>query len=110
RDPGRAEALHFIGYMAYLAGGLDDALALIGRAIEAETEIAAYRNDRGLVLWALGRPMDAAGELRRGLALRPGFAEAWLNLGNAARNLEHLDAALGFYRRTLALDARRVEA
>jgi lipoprotein NlpI len=58
----------------------------------------------------LGRWDDARASFACALTIRPDFANAHNNLGNAFRGLNHLDKALASYDRALAINPRYAEA
>ena len=54
--PAHAASLHGRGVIAHQSGRSDVAVELIGRAVAAEPNIAAFRANLGAALRALGRP------------------------------------------------------
>ncbi len=101
-------------------------LALLQRALgRYEAALLSYQQalDRGVsapeevhlnrgVIYAdfLLRPDEAEAELRRALALNPGYAPALLNLGNLAEDRGDRDGARQLYEQALARDSRCWEA
>lgn len=65
---------------------------------------------RGTACNALARPLEARESLMRAVALDPGLAPAWVNLGNAHVDLDDLQAAETHCRAALALDPSLPEA
>ena len=117
----QADRLHEEGLAFLRTGRLDEALDRIGRAIDlaAETELPAQKtapsaqqtalsalktalsaqqtarlhNSFGAVLVELGQSEAAASSFRTALALAPGEAPAWSNLGSVATSMAaHLRA------------------
>ena len=83
-DPGQADALHFLGLIAYQTGRHAAAIDLIGQAIALRNDIPAYYNNLGNALQDHGKPADAvAPSTRQALALKPDYPQAHNNLGNA---------------------------
>src|ERR1700693_4861363 len=54
-DPRHADALHLLGLIAYQTGHHSIAVALIGRAIESNPDVAAFYSHLGLALQSIGR-------------------------------------------------------
>jgi Flp pilus assembly protein TadD len=84
-------------------------------AVIAETAIdpshsAEIHFLRGTAFSALSRPEEARDSLTIATTLDPGFAPAWVNLGNAFADLDQLPAAEIHCRRALALDPSLIEA
>jgi cytochrome c-type biogenesis protein CcmH/NrfG len=64
----------------------------------------------GTALNALSRPVEARDALARSVALGPGFAPAWVNLGNALMDLDDLQGAEHHCRQALTIDPALIEA
>ncbi len=62
---------------------------------------AAEHNDLGVAYEVAGDPQSAAREYRRALAREPGFARAWVNLGNLHAGRRRWALAERCYRRAL---------
>ena len=54
----------------------------------------------------LGKLEEAVAIYRKALAIKPDYAEAHNNLGNALKELGRLDEAVASYRKALAMQAR----
>ena len=65
---------------------------------------------RGTALNALRRPLEARATLGRAVELMPGFAPAWLNLGNALMDLDDHAGAEHHCRQALTVDPSLIEA
>jgi SAM-dependent methyltransferase/Flp pilus assembly protein TadD len=84
-EPQHVHALHLSGALAHATGRNEEAVALIGRAIALNGEVADFHYNLGLALWALDRREEACRHWTRAVRLNPNFAQARLNLGNALR-------------------------
>jgi tetratricopeptide (TPR) repeat protein len=109
-EPEHADCLHLLGMVAFQRGDRVGAAELIGRAIAAKGDAAAYHSNLGNVLQAQDKLAQAAASYRRALDLRPELAEAWLNLGNVLKAQAEVDASMEAYRRALALRPELAEA
>ncbi|HEY3846056.1 MAG TPA: tetratricopeptide repeat protein, partial [Acetobacteraceae bacterium] len=76
--PAQADALHVLGALAYGAGDVAAAAALLSRTPER----ADILSDLGVMQRAQGNPAAAEQTLRRALALDPGLVPALGNLSN----------------------------
>ncbi|MGD9903223.1 MAG: tetratricopeptide repeat protein [Vicinamibacterales bacterium] len=103
RDPLHANALNYLGYMLADRGQrLDEALALVDRALAAEPGNPAFLDSRGWALFKLGRPADAEEPLRRAATALRGssviqshYADVLAALDKPAEAAAALDLALG---------------
>jgi protein O-GlcNAc transferase len=78
---------------------LDQAIRLFGRKADA-----AYPHYLRAKLYSEDRdPAKAAAELQQAVELRPDYAEAWSDLGDARKNLADSKGALTAFRRAVAL-------
>jgi Flp pilus assembly protein TadD len=106
-DPQFAQARENLGLMLLQAGDLAGAAQQLDIAITllGETEAAAYtRYLRARVHTASGEVKQAATELQRAVALRPEFAEAWSDLGQARVSLADDAGALTALRRAVEIN------
>ena len=101
-DPGHADSLHLLGVIAAQCGHLDAAVDLIGHAVAARGDIAAYHVNLGLAEQGRGRAEAAEACYRRALALEPGNADAHNNLGILLQNRGEPGAAAEAFERCLA--------
>jgi len=100
--PDHPDVLHLLGVLCGQQGRDDDALALIGRAIEAMPGVAAFHDNLGNVLMQQKRWPDAAASFERALEIAPDDAEAAFSLGLALTKLARLEDAAGAFRRAIA--------
>src|SRR6202034_2802268 len=78
-----ANAAFHAGYEAANAGDLEKARRSFAEVVRLEPKIPEGHAALGSVLLSLGRPSEAAAELKRGLALEPGDASMKMNLALA---------------------------
>src|SRR5690242_16367707 len=109
-EPYNAEALHMLGVIAYQAGNLEAALDLIGQSIDCSPGEAAYFNNLGEVLRAIGEPREAIIALRQAVALKGGIGAATAadsdllgNLGAALLDTDEITDAEAILRRAVKL-------
>jgi tetratricopeptide (TPR) repeat protein len=81
QNPDHPDALHLLGVIAHQCGHDARALALIGRAIRINSDVAAYHFNLADVQRALGALRDAAESYQNALAVSPDYPEAHHNLG-----------------------------
>jgi tetratricopeptide (TPR) repeat protein len=130
QNPNQIEAVHLLGILAGQTGHVDAAIALFGRAIQANPDFAEAHFNLGNALAQKGE-MDAHADLhgvsadktqiervapslqtalngavaafQRAIELKPGFAKAYINLGNALLGLGEFDRAIAAYREAIQL-------
>ncbi len=78
--PEHAGCLHIRGSIALQLGRPDVAAEMIGKAIASRDDIAAYHDDLGIALHALGRTGEAIAHHRRAIHLEPDSARSYNNL------------------------------
>jgi len=91
-------------------GELEAAAAGYAAVLARAPAQPAILNNLGLVRRAQGRAAEAVSLWRQALAVDPRFADAHVNLANAAFEAAHLDEARAHYEAALADDARNVPA
>ena len=96
-------ALHLSGTVALQRGDRQDAIRLIGDAVNVAPGLAAAHCDLGYALTEDGQLDRAEAHLHKALALKPDFPEALVNLGNVERLTVRLAAAEASYRKALGL-------
>jgi len=82
RQPRNAEAHYVLALSAMFQNSHAQALPHVDKAIGLDATDAQYPFVRALCLAGTGRVEEAVESYRRALGLRPGFFEAWANLGN----------------------------
>ena len=88
REPGNFAALHLLGFIAYQTNDAARAAELIGAALEINPYDAMAQNTYSAALVHLKRYGDAVQSAERAVALKPDFAGAYNNLGNAFTGLK----------------------
>jgi len=78
---------------AHQCGELAAAVSLYDRILALKSDLPEVHCNRGIALYGLGRPADAAAAHRQASALNPNYAEAHNNLGIALSELGRLDEA-----------------
>ena len=103
RDAGHADAMHYLGMIAYQQGRIGEARKRVGKAAETQPRNPAILANLGLVLFAADRLEEAAESLSAALALGPRQAEAWHTFGLVRQRQGQARAAINCQRQTLAL-------
>jgi tetratricopeptide (TPR) repeat protein len=93
-----------------LLGRRDEALRCIERLLASDARQPQIHNLLGLVLADLHRPREALQAYSRSLELRPDFAEALINRGNAFLMLNELENAGADFDAALALAPQQAQA
>jgi predicted O-linked N-acetylglucosamine transferase (SPINDLY family) len=129
-EPAHADAWHLLGVIAHSRGEHAVAVERIGQAIACVPSTAAYHNNLGLALNAMGRRDEAIGAhinlglalVQRGelaeaedcyheaLRLAPQAGEAWSNLGDLQRRQGNFEEAVTCCRRAVRYNPRLAEA
>src|SRR5687768_5746716 len=63
-NPRDADAVHLLGMLCHQTDRRDEAIALVGRAVELAPDVAHFRSNFAGVLGSSGRPLDALPHLR----------------------------------------------
>ena len=108
-DPDQFIALHMLGSLESDAKNYQQAEIMLSRAVAVDPQSADAHMSRGIALNKLRRHDEARESYRRALALRPNYALALSNLGNASVTL-NLQEALACYDKALAIDGNLAEA
>jgi predicted O-linked N-acetylglucosamine transferase (SPINDLY family) len=102
QQPRQADALHYLGLIAYRARRYDMAADLIGQAVSEAPDSAPAHVNLGNALLMQRRAREAEAAFRRALALDPREADAAFNLGNLLRGERQPAAAEAAYAEALA--------
>jgi len=86
-------------------GDAASALAALDRALDRDSTLAVAHTRRVLALGALGRWEEAEAAARRAIALAPGNAESWANLGDALARQGKMEEAVATSRHAVLLDS-----
>ncbi len=109
-DPDQADALHYLGLLAYRVGQLDKAIDLLSKAVRKDAKNSLYHFNLGVVFQKGGRLGEAVESYRRAVTINPNHVEAQSNLGNALKEQRKLDQAVASYKKALSLNPNYVEA
>lgn len=82
---------------------IEPAAELMKQVVALDPRNPVYLNDLAILHAAKREPVEAEAWYRRAIALRPGFAAAHLNLGNALRDQGRWDEAVEAYRQAAQL-------
>lgn len=108
-DPNQFIALHMLGSLESDAKNYQQAEIILSRAVAVDPQSADAHMSRGVALNKLRRHDEARESYRTALALRPNYALALSNLGNASVTF-NLQEALACYDKALAIDGNLAEA
>jgi tetratricopeptide (TPR) repeat protein len=111
RDPLHAPALNYLGYMLADRGErLDEAIALIGRALEADPYNGSYLDSLGWAWFKKGDAARARDSLQKAADQLPRNSVVQDHLGDALMALGDRAGALAAWERALAGDLDEVDA
>lgn len=102
-EPEHADALHFLGVLAYQNGEGSRAVELIRKAIARSGEVGSYHNNLGNVLEAGGDLEGALVSYREAMRLEPEDADTHFNTGIVLQKLGRVSEAEASYREALGL-------
>jgi tetratricopeptide (TPR) repeat protein len=108
--PGQADASYLLGLMAYTFGNLDLAIVHVREACRSPRAPAVYLSDLAEMCRQRGLLAEGEEAGRRAVALAPGFAPAWNNLGIVLQEMLKLDESRVCLERALALEPNNAEA
>jgi Flp pilus assembly protein TadD len=110
RDPRHARALNYLGYTWAERGlNLDEAEALIRRALEVDPDDGYYVDSLGWVQFRRGHYDEAVATLEHAVELVPEDPVITEHLGDAYAKAGKKQRAIETYRRSLELDASKAE-
>lgn len=109
-EPHSFDALHHLGAVCLQTGRLDEALALLEKAIDRNARSAEVRFNHGLALQMLKRNEEAASSYSEAVRLKPDYAEAYNNLGLVLHELRRGDESIASYDAALSLKPDYVAA
>jgi tetratricopeptide (TPR) repeat protein len=103
REPGHADATHYLGMVALQAGDLAKAQALVGKSLQLNPHDGFYWMNQGL-LYQHQKDTDKAVEAyQKAVTLMADNPALWFNLGNGLMQLRRLDEAIQAFNRSVAL-------
>jgi tetratricopeptide (TPR) repeat protein len=108
--PRNAHALHLLGVISHHAGRHQEAINLIGRALEIHGPNAVFHSNLSAAYLAINRWIEAAAHCQAALRLTPDFAEAHHNLGIALRAQGQVAEAETAFRNAIRLTPEYVDA
>jgi tetratricopeptide (TPR) repeat protein len=109
-DPGRSDALHFLGLANHQQGRLPEALRLMAAALKGNPGSADIHSNYGLALDASKQSQEALDSFDRALALKPDHVQALSNRGLTLAALGRTAQALASWGAALAADPNHIEA
>lgn len=109
RHRNQPDAIHLQGLIAHRRGHLDEALALIDRALGLAPNDSMYSN-RGIVLQAMERLDEAVVAYQRALELNPQAAAVYCNLGSCMQAQAKWDQGIAAFQACLRLTPRNAAA
>jgi len=95
--PDDADALHYLGIIAFQTGQADKAVALIEASLKVRPENSDAESNLGTVYMTAGKLEKAEHALRRAITLSPTRAPAHFNLGNVLISQGRLQEAVAAY-------------
>ena len=110
KKPASPVALHLLAAMAIRHAQLDQALALLDRALRLKADYVEAQVERGNVLQLLNRHDEALASYESASRLRPGDVEAIYNRALALVALGRHAEALQSFNRVLTIEPRHVRA
>ena len=104
RQPQHADAIHYLGLIAYQRGGYAQAVGLFEQSIRLRPGVAGYQTNLGNALKKLGRSRAALAAYQQAVRCEPTLAAAQYNLGSLQLALADQAGALDGLRRAVQLD------
>ena len=108
-DPGehrlhRSVLLYNIAQVYAQIGPDEAALDYFGQTLDMDPNYSEYYNDRGALLFRMGRLEEAERDYLDAVRLSPPYAEVHVNLGQCYRAMGRMDDAVSAYSRSLDLE------
>ena len=110
RLPRNTFIMNNLGTLALQQGNLEDAVKIIGTALQFNPNQPDALNNLSFALWRLMRLDEALTSCDKAIFLKPDYSEAYSNRGNILRDLKRLDEALGSYEKAISLKPDDEEA
>lgn len=102
-DPAQAEALHFYGLLSDDPMRLEESLEWVERSLRLSEGSHVFLTNKALALQKRNRFEDSIEPLQLALALNVDYAQAFLTLGHARKELKQYSEAIIAYEKSLAL-------
>ena len=109
-DPGRSDAMRFLGVIAALEKNWSHALDYVDEAIKLDPKNGFAHSNRGNILLELGKKEEALCAYEKAILFEPLYAEAYNNGGNIYQALKRYQEALACYAKAIALQPGYSEA
>lgn len=103
-DTDHADALHFLGLIAYQTGKNEIAINYIKKAIKLSLPNALYFLNLGNVYFVIGRFNKSEESFIKSLAIKPDYADAHYYLGRTFQVQREMDKAIHQYQETVQLN------
>jgi protein O-GlcNAc transferase len=104
--PDHCDAKHYLGILRAQQGRNEEALTLIGAALDQSPSSGHYHLNYSNVLFALGRHAEAMAGYDKALSISPTSADARNNRGNLLLELKRYQEALQDYDKALLLKSQ----
>jgi tetratricopeptide (TPR) repeat protein len=103
REPGHADATHYLGMTALQAGNLSRAQELVSKSLELNPNDGFFWMNQGLIHQHQNELERAVEAYRKATKLIPAHPVLWFNLGNVPMQLRWMDEAIDAFKRSIAL-------
>jgi tetratricopeptide (TPR) repeat protein len=100
-----ARTLHLLGWYLTSAGARETAVKVLRHAQQQHPDDFWINHDLAFHLYKLGLPVEALRFYSAALAIRPGSAGLYLNLGNALKAMGEVDEAIAAYKQAIHLQS-----
>lgn len=108
--PANSDAHNILGVSIAALGRMDEAIAVLQRAIKINDQAASYHANLGEILRQVGKLDEAAVAIERAIKLDPNNAQALNNLGIIHYERKNYSEAVANYRRALEINPTMAEA
>tara|TARA_B110000438_G_scaffold296463_1_gene341206 strand:+ start:2411 stop:5467 length:3057 start_codon:yes stop_codon:yes gene_type:complete len=108
-EPENPDALHLLGIVQAQLNRVDDAIALITRAIEKRPRFSEALYNIGRIYQSKSRPQEAINAYVRAARFRDGYSDAWYNLGCVYSDVGMFEEALAAFEAGLTFDPKNEE-
>ena len=102
-NPSEANSLNLLGCINRDRGKIQESVALMQQAIQADSSNPYPYINLGKILLSLGRYADAAGVFQASINCKSDIPEAWFCFGNSLKNLAKNEEAIIAFKNTIAL-------
>jgi GT2 family glycosyltransferase/Tfp pilus assembly protein PilF len=109
-DPKHVGALNLLCVLLTSMRRFEEAERYAKRALNEDVSSDASFYNYGLVLKALGRPIEALERFSQALKINPGVAETWNNRGTIFNDLNRFQEAIADFDRAIAINSNYADA